>query len=171
MRDIIVVYPVKDTAMAIRALIEKGGYHVSHICALGSSALEIAYLKRNGIIVCPFLMKDMSSADLAESLPNDFDVIALSKNGVEQYMGNMIVLPLPINKNEFLKTIGILVSSKANFTRRSDTDNDYISKAKQALMSIKGMNEAQAHKFLQSQSMKSGKKMVAVAMHILDELI
>ncbi len=170
MKDIIVVYPVKETAMAIRTLIEKGGYHVSHICALGSTALEISQEKSRGVIVCPFLMRDMSSAELAEALPVDFDVVALSKNGREQYMGNMITLPLPINSNEFLQTVGLLATSKSSFTKRSESDNDYITKAKQALMSIKGMDEMQAHKFLQSESMKSGKKLAQAAMDILDKL-
>lgn len=169
-KDIIVVYPVKETAMAMRALIESGGYHVSHVCALGSSALEISGSKKDGVIVCPFIMKDMSSADLAEALPADFDVIALSKNGSEQYMGNMITLPLPINKEEFLRTVGLLANSKTGFTRRSESDGEYISKAKQALMSLKGMNEAQAHKYLQKESMKSGKKLAQTAMDILDQL-
>lgn len=168
MKDIIVVYPVKETAMGIRTLIEKSGFHVSHICALGSSALEIAQAKQTGVIICPFLMRDMSSADLAEQVPPGFDIIALSKNGSEQYMGNMITLPLPMDRAEFIQTVAILASSRSSFTRRSGSDDDYISKAKQALMAAKGMSEAQAHKFLQSESMKSGKKMAAVAMDILD---
>lgn len=170
MKDIIVVYPVKETAMAIRALIESGGFHVSHVCALGASALEISYSKKSGVIVCPFVMKDMSSAQLAEALSVDFDVIALSKNGSEQYMGNMITLPIPINKEIFLQTVGLLANSKSGFTRRSNSETDYILKAKQALMSIKGMNEAQAHKYLQRESMNSGKKLAQTAMDILDQL-
>ena len=170
MKDIIVVYPVKETAMAIRALIERGGFHVSHICALGSSALEISYAKKSGVIVCPFVMKDMSSAQLAEALPIDFDVIALSKSGSEQYMGNMITLPLPINTEDFLQTVGLLASSKSSFARRSESDTDYISKAKQALMNLKGMSEMQAHKYLQTESMRSGKKLAQTAMDILDQL-
>ena len=169
-KDIIVVYPVKETAMAIRALIERGGFHVSHVCALGSSALEISYSKKGGVIVCPFVMKDMSSAQLAQALPLDFDVIALSKNGTEQYMGNMITLPLPINTDDFLQTVGLLANSKSGFTRRSESDTDYILKAKQALMSLKGLNEAQAHKYLQRESMKSGKRLAQTAMDILDQL-
>lgn len=170
MKDIIIVYPVKETAMAIRALIEKGGYHVSHICALGSSALEIAHDKRSGVIVCPFVMRDMSSAALSEALPQDFDVVALSKTGKELYMGNMITLPLPIDTKNFLQTIGLLATSKSGFTKRSESDSDYISKAKQALMSIRGMSEVQAHKYLQSESMCKGKKLVQTAMDILDQL-
>ncbi|MDE5605112.1 MAG: response regulator [Eubacterium sp.] len=170
MKDIIVVYPSRDTAMKLRALIEKGGYHVSHICAHGSTALEIAQEKRNGVIVCPFVMRDMSSADLADALPNDFDVIALSKNGREQYMGNMLTLAMPLNVSEFLQTVGILASSQSGFTKRSESENDYISKAKEALMSVKGMSEMQAHKYLQQVSMNSGKKLLQTAMDILDEL-
>ena len=170
MKDIIVVYPVKETAMAIRALIEAAGYHVSHVCALGSSALEISHSKKSGVIVCPFVMKDMSSAELAEALPLEFDVVALSKNGSEQYMGNMITLPLPIDTEEFLQTVGLLASSKSSFTKRSESDGDYIFKAKQVLMSLKGMSEMRAHKYLQRESMKSGKKLAQTAMDILDQL-
>lgn len=169
MKDIIVVHPVKETAMAIRALIEEGGFHVSHICALASSALEIACSKRNGIIVCPFVMRDMSSTDLAFRLPPDFDVIALSKNGSEQYMGNMITMPIPINVQEFLKTIGILSVSTSSFTKRSKSDEEYISKAKEVLISAKNMSETEAHKFLQTESMKTGENIVEIARNILDE--
>ena len=168
MKDIIVVYPVKETALSIRALIEKSGFHVSHICALGSSALEIAQAKQKCVIVCPFLMRDMSSAELADQVPQGFDIIALSKNGSEQYMGNMITLPLPIDRAEFLQTVAILAQSKSSFTRRSADEEGYISKAKQALMASKGISEMQAHRLLQSESMKTGKKMSAVAMDILD---
>ena len=170
MKDIIVVYPSKNIAMKLRALIEKGGYHVSHICAHGSAALEIAQEKRKGVIVCPFVMSDMSSAELAEVLPDGFDIVALSKNGSEQYMGNMLTLTMPLDLNEFLQTIGILALSQSGFTKRSESENDYISKAKEALMSVKGMNEAQAHKYLQRVSMNSGKKLLQTAMDILDEL-
>ncbi|MDE6722785.1 MAG: response regulator [Eubacterium sp.] len=170
MKDIIVVYPSRDTAMKLRTLIEKGGYHVSHICAHGATALEIAQEKRNGVIVCPFVMRDMSSADLADALPNDFDVIALSRNGSEQYMGNMLTLTMPLDVNDFLQTVGILASSQSGFTKRSESENDYILKAKEALMSVKGMSEMQAHKYLQKVSMNSGKKLLQTAMDILDEL-
>lgn len=50
MKDIIVVYPSKNIAMKLRALIEKGGYHVSHICAHGSTALEIAQEKEKALL-------------------------------------------------------------------------------------------------------------------------
>ena len=97
-------------------------------------------------------------------------MIALSKNGSEQYMGNMLTLAMPLDANEFVQTIGLLASSGAGFTKRSENENDYISKAKQALMSLHGMSEMQAHKYLQKISMNSGKKLLQTAMDILDKL-
>lgn len=132
--------------------------------------LKLLRKKEKGVIVCPFVMSDMSSAELAEVLPDGFDIVALSKNGSEQYMGNMLTLTMPLDLNEFLQTIGILALSQSGFTKRSESENDYISKAKEALMSVKGMNEAQAHKYLQRVSMNSGKKLLQTAMDILDEL-
>lgn len=170
LKDIIVVYPKKETALSIRSLIEKSGFHVSHVCALGSSALEIAQEKQNGVIVCPFVMRDISAAELAEQVPQGFDIIALSNSGSEQYMGNLITLPVPMDRNDFLNTVHMLASSRSSFTRRTGADGEYISKAKEALISLKGMSESQAHKFLQQESMKSGKKISAVAMDILDRL-
>lgn len=113
---------------------------------------------------------EASKAGFDEVLPDGFDIVALSKNGSEQYMGNMLTLTMPLDLNEFLQTIGILALSQSGFTRRSESENDYISKAKEALMSVKGMNEAQAHKYLQRVSMNSGKKLLQTAMDILDEL-
>lgn len=73
-------------------------------------------------------------------------------------MGNMITLPVPMDRNDFLNTVQMLANSKSSFTRRTGEDGEYISKAKEALMHIKGMSETQAHKYLQQESMRSGKR-------------
>ena len=85
-------------------------------------------------------------------------------------MGNMLTVAMPVDRNEFLQTVGILASNQTGFTKRSESENDYILKAKQALMAVKGMSELQAHKALQRMSMNSGKKLFQTAMDILDEL-
>ena len=42
MKDIIVAYPSKKTALHLAGLLEEGGVSVSHVCALGASVLQIA---------------------------------------------------------------------------------------------------------------------------------
>lgn len=156
--------------MQIRNVLESEGIYVSNICATGASVLNITADMRGCVIVCASHLSDMSAADLAERLPSGFDIVALSKSGRESYMGNYISLPLPIDVNEFRKTIAVLVTSDSSFTRRRKDESDYISNAKTVLMNINGMSEMQAHKYLQHESMKTGKKMVDVAKDIIGRL-
>ncbi len=168
LKDIIIVYPERETALAIRSFIVKNGFGVSRICSHASTALEFAGIcDGQGIIVCPFIMSDMSAVDLAQQLPPGFDVIAFSKNGAEQYTDNLITMPVPVNRFEFIQVLSVLYSSKASFAG-AEAEDERVSAAKQALMAEKGMSEMQAHKYLQRESMKSGKRILQLAAEILD---
>lgn len=169
MRNIIIAYPVKETAQKLRLLIESEGFYVSHICALGSSVLSIAQEMREGVIVCASILSDMSAGNLAEHLPPDFDVVALSRDGTQEYMGNLISLPLPVNRAEFIDTIAVLANSRSSFTRRSSDDSEIIHNAKLIIMNNMNLTEAQAHKHLQNESMKTGKKLVELAKEIVND--
>ncbi|MCD7797299.1 MAG: ANTAR domain-containing protein [Clostridiales bacterium] len=169
MRDIIVAYPVKDVAMKLRMLLEEEGLHVAYICAFGSSALTVSQEMRGGVIVCPETLRDMSAGEIAENLPPDFDVVALTKNGMESYMGNLIYMPLPLRKDEFIQTLHILANSSTGFTRRSRNDTEIIKNAKIIIMNNMNMTETQAHKYLQKESMRMGKKLVQLATEIIND--
>lgn len=138
MKSIIITYPAKSTAMRLRDVLTSSGFYVSHICALGATTLGIAQEMRGGVIICSSVMPDMNVSSLAEHLPPDFDVISLSKGGKEDY-GSVINLPLPLNRNEFLKTVAVLVSSESSFTRRRPAESDIITSAKLVF------NEKQKH--------------------------
>lgn len=167
MKNIIVAYPSRNTALQLKSALEQDGLYVSHICATGASVLGIAADMRSGVIVCASILRDMGAGVLAERLPAGFDIIALSKSGREDYMGNLICMPLPLDKNEFLRTAEILVTTESSFTSRNLKDSEYISNAKAVLMNINDMTEMQAHKFLQSESMRCGMKMVDIAKDII----
>lgn len=170
MKSIIIAFPQKKLAMQLRSVLTEDGLYVSHICATGATVLGIAANMRNGVIITASVLSDMSATLLSERLPAGFDIVAISNQGKKEYMGNLISLPLPLDKQEFLSTIEILVASDASFTTRSQNDRDYISKAKAILMNIKGISEMQAHKYLQQESMKKSKKMIDIAKEIIDEI-
>lgn len=169
MKDIIIAYPVKETAMQLRSLLESEGHHVSFVCALGSSVLSIAHGLNEGVVICASILSDMGAGVLAENLPVGFDVVALSRNGREEYMGNLINLPLPLNKNDFLETVSVLVSTRSSFTQRKNDEGEIISNAKLVLMNANGITESQAHKFLQQESMRKGKKLLELAKEIIND--
>ena len=52
MREILVAYPSKDTALKLRSLLEGEGYDVPYVCATGASVLSIAQDMSEGVIVC-----------------------------------------------------------------------------------------------------------------------
>ncbi|MCD7723501.1 MAG: ANTAR domain-containing protein [Clostridiales bacterium] len=171
MREIIVVYPVKRTAMLICSLLAKNELAVSDICALGATALSIAHNKAQCVIVCPFMMKDMSAAELANSVPQGVDIVALANGGSLEYMGNLITLPLPVDPQQFVQTVKILADSRTqSFTKRSRNDKEYIDKAKECLISAMNLSEEEAHKYLQQTSMKTRKSILELAMEILESM-
>lgn len=169
MKGIIIAYPNKNVAMQIRSMLECEGFYVSHICATGASVLSIAQNLCDGVVVCPSILSDMSAGSLAENLPVGFDVIALSKNGREEFMGNLISIPLPMQRDEFLQTVSVLVSTRSSFTKRNNNESEIISKAKLILVNNMQISELQAHKHLQRESMNKGKKIVDIAKEIVND--
>lgn len=169
MKDIIIAYPIKDIALGLRSMLESEGYHVSYVCALGSSVLNFASSVSEGVVICASILSDMGAGVLADNLPYGFDVIALSKNGKEEYMGNLITMPLPIDRGEFIETVAVLVSTRSSFTQRKGNDAEIISNAKLVLMNSRNISETQAHKYLQQESMKTGKKLARLAREILND--
>ena len=169
MKSIIVAYPKKNTAMKLRSALEEEGLYVSHICATGASVLGIAADMRSGVVGTASILSDMSATVIADRLPPGFDVVALSHSGREDYMGNLISLPLPLDRQEFISTIRVLVATETSFTNRNLDDSELISSAKTILMNVHGITEMQAHKRLQQESMRTSKKLVDVARDIISQ--
>ncbi len=170
MKSIIIAFPKKNPAMQLRNVLADDGLYVSHICATGASVLGIASEMRNGVIITAAMLSDMSAISLSERLSPGFDIVALSSQGKEDYMGNLISLPLPLNRQEFLSTVEILVASDTSFTNRNKDDREIISNAKTVIMNLHNMTEMQAHKYLQQESMRRSKKMIDIAKEIIDQI-
>lgn len=169
MKDIIIAYPHKEAALRLRSFLENEGYHVSHVCALGSSALGIAGEKDDGVIICASILPDMSAGTMAEQLPPDFDVLSLSRNGTSECTGNLITVSLPLDRDDFLRTVAVLVSSQSSFTRRREEDAEYLADAKLILMHTRDMTELQAHRWLQKESMRTGLCIKDIAKKVIGE--
>ena len=155
MREILVAYPSKDTALKLRSLLEGEGYDVPYVCATGASVLSIAQDMSEGVIVCAEGLRDMTAGNIAEHLPPGFDIVAFTRGDTDSFMSNLIYLPLPVDRQEFLNTVGVLVNSVSSFTKRSVSDEDVISKAKLIL----------------KESMKMGKKIAVLAQEIINDFM
>lgn len=171
MRDLIVAYPTKNTALKLRSLLESEGFHVAFVCGSGASVLSISQDMHEGVVVCAEALRDMSAGNIAEHLPPDFDIVAFTHGDTDSFMSNLIYLPLPVERDEFISTVSVLANSVSAFTRRSGSDSEIISKAKLVLMEKNGFTETQAHKYLQKESMKTGKKIISLAQEIINDFV
>lgn len=169
MKDIIIAYPDKAIALKLKSFLESEGYSVSHVCALASSVLGIARTKKEGVIVCASFLKDMSAPALAEHLPPDFDVLSLSRSGRAEYNANLITLPLPLNREVFLQTVAVAVSSKSSLRSYNEKGTDTLNKAKLVLKNTKELTEFEAHRYLQKESMRTGIKIEDIAKRIISD--
>ncbi|MBE6719546.1 MAG: ANTAR domain-containing protein [Ruminococcaceae bacterium] len=169
MKNIIIAYPVKKTALQIKSVLEENGFYVCCVCATAASVLSMADSMHEGVVIAASILRDMSAASLYEELPQGFDVIALSVGEAEYYSDGIISLSLPLDRADFLNTVAILMSSKSSFTQYGKSDEEIISKAKTIVMNLQGLTEMQAHRYLQNQSMKSGKKLTQVAQDVIIE--
>lgn len=169
MRDIIVAYPSKKTALHLAGLLAEGGVSVSHVCALGASVLQIARQMHTGVVVCAASLSDMRAEELADRLPFGFDVLAIGMGS--DGMSNLVFLPPPLDYSDFLNTALVLSMGTTGAARRGAGERETIDRAKQVLACTRGFGEAEAHRYLQRMSMESGKKLEAVAREILDELL
>lgn len=169
MKSIIIAYPIKETALQLKNVLESEGLYVSHICATGASVLGIASDMRSGIIVCANILRDVSAGDLAERLPAGFDIVALTRGGRESYMGNFISIPLPLDREEFVQIVATLSASDSSYTYREKNEADCIATAKAIIMSTHDMTETQAHKYMQQLSMSQSKKLIDIANEIIEK--
>lgn len=167
MKEIIIAYPIKEIALQLRDLLEEHGLPPRCVCGTGASVLGMASDMRGGVVICASLLRDMPVSSLAERLPAGFDIIALNTTGVEEYIGNIISVPLPLDRNEFVTMVEILMSSQSSFTDRTPSDAELISNAKAILMAANHITEMQAHKRLQRESMNRGKSIAQVAKEIV----
>lgn len=168
MKGIIIAYPIRNTALQLKSLFQEEGLYVSHICSTGASVLSLAAELQGGIVVCSSVLADMTSTAIAESLPQDFDIVAITKNGRQSFSSNYTALPMPIDKNELISIVSTLAMSSSSFTNREKEDAESISQAKEILMRINKMTEMQAHKFLQKESMRLGMRIADVAKKIIN---
>lgn len=169
MKDIIVAYPSKKTALHLCSILNEGGCHVSHVCALGSSVLQIASSMHAGVVVCAASLSDMRAEELADHLPYGFDVLAIG-SGVSG-MSNLVFMYPPLDYTDFINTALVLSSGSGSTARQNAGAKETIDKAKRILACTRGFSEAQAHRYLQRTSMDCGKKIEAVAQEIIDELL
>ena len=176
MTNVVVVFPKRENAERIRAILQRNGYIVRRICLSGTAALQEADLLGEGIVVCGCRLPDMNYDQLKERLPELFDMLLIASESAvpEGPAAGISWAVMPLRIREMLSLLDEIAEKQAARRRsrklppkRSGKAQEMIDRAKRGIMKKNRMTEEEAHRYLQKTSMDSGTGLTETAQMIL----
>ncbi len=177
MGSVLIAMPKAEDAGRIAATIRNQGmlFDIS-ICSTGAEVLRTANDRDYGVIICTKSLKDMRYMELAEMMPNYFGMIVLTTDmSLEITSDQMVKLIMPFKTRDLLNTIDMIAQGfyrslrkkKKAPLKRTAEEQKVIDSAKALLMDRNGMSEPEAFRYIQKNSMDSGRSLVEAAQMIL----
>lgn len=153
------------------------GIQVRYHCHSGAEVIRAVKQMGGGVVICPFKLSDMTVNDLASALGNDALLLTLAK-GKELSLidrDEVFKLPVPVRLSELLGAVTMLMQmddmrAAQLIPKRSKKSQDHVDEAKRLLMQHYDMTEPEAHRYLQTNSMKQGARMSDTAFFIIQKL-
>lgn len=176
MGSIIIALPRLEDAKRISDVLKRRGLEPTAICTTASNVLSQVHQLDSGIIICGSRFSDMHYTQLAEYLPEFFEMLLLASAAtIETCPPGILTLAMPFKPNDLLSTVEMMLlqqarslkKRKAAPKKRSEQEQNYINNAKWVLMERNNMTEQEAFRYIQKCSMDSGTNMVETAQMIL----
>ncbi|MDO4292131.1 MAG: ANTAR domain-containing protein [Eubacteriales bacterium] len=168
--------PKIEDAKRIRDILGRRGLAASALCTTASSALSQVHQLDSGIVICSHRVRDMHFSQLAEYLPDYFDMLLLTSPGeAGSCPAGAVPLTYPVRPQDLCSTAEMMLAQldrrlkkrKIAPKKRSEQEQNYINNAKWVLMERNHMTEQEAFRYIQKSSMDSGTNMVETAQMIL----
>lgn len=173
MDGVIVAFERRASSDRVREILESSGEFSCTVCRSGAEVRRMAARTRPGLVVCGFKLLDESCESIWHDLPAG--CVMLMAAAPPQLAlcetREIFKLALPARAPELLSSVRMLAQLAAlRFPppERSREERELVGQAKQFLMEQAGMNEEQAHRFLQKQSMDNGIRLVDIARRVLE---
>ncbi len=176
MSSIIIVLPKIEDAKHIRDILSRRGLTAAALCTTASTVLSNVHQLDSGIVICSYRLSDMHYSQLAEYLPDYFDMLLLTSSAeVGNCPEGIVSLTYPIRPYDLVSTVEMMLAQlerrlkrkKAQPKKRTEQEQNYINNAKWVLMERNNMTEQEAFRYIQKSSMDSGTNMVETAQMIL----
>lgn len=176
MEQIIVAFERRDVCDRFREILEGSGEFSCLICQSGAQVRRALESQVTGLVVCGFKLADEGCEALYRDLPPRCAMLMVApQNRLELCeTPGVLKLPSPVHRSELLASVRLLAqliqTRERTPVQRAQEDRELVARAKEALMTHSGMTEAEAHRFLQKQSMDRRAHMADTARHVLREL-
>lgn len=180
MVNVIVLFAKIEEAKSIKNLLVRNGINVTKVCTTGAQAAHAADAYDDGIIICGYRYSDMIFSNLAENIPDSFEMIVVtSKSHYEECSDSGIVcLTMPLKTQDFIDAVSITIEKiikerkkkKSRPKERTEEEKKVITAAKLKLMNDQKIDEQEAHRYLQKKSMDNGMNIVEMAYMVLNDI-
>ena len=173
---ILTVFPDPNEQLYVRRLLASEGFGVRGEYAAGSQALRRIHEMGGGIVICSYMLADMTAADLAADLDREDGafLLVVAQPQMLDYCSDAKVykLPLPLARAELISSVEMLLRLEDEYLRRtiparSEAENATLARAKRLLEKVYHLSESDAHHFIQKKSMSDGIKMADAAARVI----
>lgn len=174
MEKIIAAFEKQSNALHIREILENEGLGSVLICASGAEVRRVLVFEPVRLVVCGFKLPDGACAYLRDDLSPGCAMLMLAARHHLDLCGreDIFKLAAPAGRSDLTASVRMLLTPRprpAPRTVRSAEEQAAIRRAKELLMDRNGMTEAQAHRFLQKQSMDNGDTLTETARRLLED--
>lgn len=174
MDRLVVAFANEEAQKRILRLLSSDRWGCAACCTSGAEVIRTAHKLGSAIVVCGFKLRDMTAGDLAADLRGCAVLLVVSSAvNLDLCEGeNLYKLPTPAARSDFFATLDMLRRFEEKNLRhpppkRREEEQKLIRDAKELLMDVNRMTEAEAHRFLQKRSMDNGMKLYETAQYIL----
>lgn len=176
MGSVIIALPKPEDAKRISEILRRRGIETAEICPSGARVLAAVHKLDGGVVICGRRLPDMHYTQLAEYLPEYFEMLLLSsRNASGEDVPGIMTLGIPFRSLDLTGTVEMMLAQQARRLKkqksapkkRSEKEQNYINNAKWVLMERNHMTEQEAFRYIQKSSMDSGTNMVETAQMIL----
>ena len=173
MDRIVTAFAHEEAQRRILRLLDSGGYPVSGCFFSGADVIRAVRKLEGAAVICGFRLRDMTAAELAEDLGPDTAVLVIaSAANLDLCQGeNLYKLSVPASRADLFASVETLLRRDRNRRQtpaRQEQARKLICRAKELLMDVNRMSEAEAHRFLQKRSMDTGLRMEQTARLIIE---
>lgn len=178
MDQVILAFQGERTSARVRDIIEASGLAECLVCHSASEVKRFVYTQSVTTVICGYKLRDETALELSDDLPSSCSVLVIGMQNMLDMIdcNNIFKLASPVAKSDLVASVRMLLQLGHRMERhinseRSQEENTIIRYAKGLLIERYGMNEEQAHRFLQKKSMDSGVKLSQAAQTVLDEAL
>ncbi len=166
---VVVAFSRPETAQRFAGALEAEGLSVLRVCTAGAQALRALEPCEDAVLVCGARLPDRTADELARDLDGRAAVLVAAR---PEWLAlceepSLHRLALPASGAQLAGAVRAIVRRQNRPAPRTADEGRLIDEAKRALMA-RGMTEAEAHRFLQRESMRLGVRMAVCAQLTLE---